>query len=914
MAQIFTSNSFDALVHLLDAHIDSHDGHSRLIVVVPNQLVKRYVQQFLLEKRGVIAGVQFVELSVALTLLFHHMLGSSPNMPPKNTLALRFEKILEESGAYSSYINGVQSRIPPLADALASYAIDYGKYGGDPLPEPFEVYLKTIDTPRRLRPAKPSVSYTVHLFGFQHLPRSYISLLSSGFDVFVYTLSPTSEYVGELDYPLDLSLCQNVMNGFADLELDPTPIYVKPEELVGLQEWQNALLQLSELPKCMDESISLHSATSLDRCIEVLYDTMENPDDVLILCSDIGRASPVFHRVFGNPDAPIPYSIYDAPQRKGSSFYSLLTLVEKRITFEELEIAIADHLEFEPGETHIIMRWLDAMHFRWGLHENHRKEFVPNVGNEGTLKDVLHRLAYSFMESGIVGVSTTELSTLERFYEVYSALSRLYNVLQREVISITEWQTEIHYFARSLFESSEHFAALQTLFEYVDTDEVFTPKALYRWTKKRFQPKTTVYNSSLLSGVIVAPLHPEYILPRRRIVCLGLDESSFPPEDPVDILGKTLREWKPSRSQEALGALTQAVACAGSELQLFYETIHYADGSPQTYSHVLESFLSLISCRKEYETSFLESPPPALPKGRALAVQGYYQQVSKSLFCEELTSKSLPEAELPETITIQDLTRVLKDPLKAHAQSALGIYFSFKQIASKEREFTLSALDRYILKQKLSEGHPLDEVTKGLPSGELKKPALHKLLEATNVKPLYIYLLRDDCKEKTRVSPQVYAIPPISCLGCTILGELTGIEGETLYIEGAPTIKSMFAHWAEILIFGQIHPNGTIEFLPSNKRFSAPTQGLDQLLSYASIAMKTPSIVTGETVESIHTRQAKVLKKKVLDMVNSFSHEDPYAELYVQHDFDENVLLSRWSNEARTLLEPMQRWIANGRV
>lgn len=163
-----------------------------------------------------------------------------------------------------------------------------------------------------------------------------------------------------------------------------------------------------------DHSLTIHSAHSLLREIEILHDLLldrlsdpsVSSDQILIVATDLNTAAPMIESVFnnGNPDFRIPYTL--TGQRESDSnpvanaLLRILSLAVSRITSTDVSDILAlpeINRKFDfPDDFETIDNWIEQTRICWALDGMHKQTFNVPANNRHSFDDGMSRLFLAY--------------------------------------------------------------------------------------------------------------------------------------------------------------------------------------------------------------------------------------------------------------------------------------------------------------------------------------------------------------------------------------------------------------------------------------------------------------------------------------------------------------------------------------
>lgn len=372
---VFLSDDFGFLADCLaqNLFLPGSKPFDKRLVIVPSQATKIYLQRKWArsERVGIAAGVEIVEMPVALSMLAS-TIGKA--LPSSLELALRLFPIVSDSHdeGLRRYLEGKNDRLFPLCQKLARLFLGYGQSSEEHL----ELWLKkdgwqarlwrevfttgNLTYPIELFNSPVSFDARPHLFGFLSLPTAFAEFFKKCEAKF-YLFSPCSQFWG--DFISDKTRARESLRfqrkGVAEKELADFERYIdqqhpllanygqagrhlleilQAEEMPGdefyfekearshLQLVQKSIIHLEIENTCSagdkDDSIQIFSVPGRAREMETLLDCIKTlllkhaeendpllPGDILVLAPDISQYVPYIQAYFGRDEGDIGFSI-----------------------------------------------------------------------------------------------------------------------------------------------------------------------------------------------------------------------------------------------------------------------------------------------------------------------------------------------------------------------------------------------------------------------------------------------------------------------------------------------------------------------------------------------------------------------------------------------------------------------------
>ncbi|MES2918320.1 MAG: exodeoxyribonuclease V subunit gamma [Pseudomonadota bacterium] len=504
------------------------------------------------------------------------------------------------------------------------------------------------------------------LFGVSSLPPAIWELLQrlgEHIDVDLFLLNPSQEYWGQLrrgdgedsGHPLLAALGQQGRDFIASVVASGAhePVggqaFVTPAASSLLETLQADLLQQrlrgpdEKLAlRADDRSVQVHACHSALREMEVLHDQLLmlfeqdpelQPDDVLVMCSDIERYAPLADAVFGTRTAPvaIPYTIADrrleAEQPLLRYFSALLALPGSRFEAERVlalleEPALRARFEIDGADLPLIRRWCEELHLRWGRDGADRQARGLPVDAPLSWRDGLSRLLAGFALPGdlaptadrrFAGVVPADLVFSVSQAQVMARLAAFLEALlhweQRLSLSrtLSNWADALDALVEAFFrESADSADALACLHacaaelreqaQLAEDSGVHEFGVVTTWLKR--QLKGMESRHGFLSGAVtICAMVPLRSLPFKVIAVLGLDDGVFPRQQkaaPFDLVSKNNRPGDRSRRLDDRYLFLETLMAARHSLHLSYVGASDVDGSLRAPSPLLAELIDQV--------------------------------------------------------------------------------------------------------------------------------------------------------------------------------------------------------------------------------------------------------------------------------------------------------------------------------
>lgn len=515
-----------------------------------------------------------------------------------------------------------------------------------------------------------------------------------------------------------------------------------------------------------DRSMTFHECHSPQREVEVLHDQLlamldADPDltprDIIVMVADIDNYSPFIQAVFGNasPDRWLPFAISDrrASQTHPAlqAFIDLLSLPDSRFMAEDvlalLEVpALAARFAISEEGLRYLRLWVNESGVRWGIDDDNVREFDLPATGQHTWRFGLTRMLLGYAMDSKAG----EWQSVLPYDESSGLIAELVGQLAELLMQLSRWRQAL--------------SSPRTLAEWVPVcremlDGFFLPdrdtEAALALIEKQWQemikhgldahyqqavPLTLLHDElaqrldqerisqRFLAGQVnFCTLMPMRSIPFKVVCLLGMNDGVYPRT--LAPLGFDLMSQKPQRGDRSrrdddrylfLEALNSAQQC----LYISYIGRSIQDNSRRYPSVLVEELLDYIA------QSHCLPDDCALTcdeSGEAVKAHLIYQH-SRTPFDannflptsleQSYASEWLPAAgeqgeahtpfiqalqhKVPEEITLEQLLRFWRHPVRAFFQIRLGINFWLEDSELPDAEpFTLDSLERFQMNQQL---------------------------------------------------------------------------------------------------------------------------------------------------------------------------------------------------------------------
>lgn len=325
-----------------------------------------------------------------------------------------------------------------------------------------------------------------------------------------------------------------------------------------------------------DHSITFQVAHSPQREVEILQDQLLaafqadpnlQPRDIMVMVPDIHTYAPHIQAVFGQltADQPnyLPFTINDHDRTQSQTVVMaverLLRLDQSRMVVSEvidwLEVPAFRHAAGLTGsDLPLLERWIQDSGIRWGFDAGHRQHLgLPERSDQNTWRFGLKRMMLGYAVGQ--GNAWSEIEPLPRIGGLEAATAGMLDVLLRRLqqwwrvlqssTTPAEWCDRLSRLLSEFFapqtpaEESQIIqlqAALETWLQHCQDAQFDQPLPLSivreHWLSALREPHLS---QRFLGGAInFATLMPMRAIPFKRVCLLGMNESDFPRQAPVN--------------------------------------------------------------------------------------------------------------------------------------------------------------------------------------------------------------------------------------------------------------------------------------------------------------------------------------------------------------------------------------------
>jgi len=485
------------------------------------------------------------------------------------------------------------------------------------------------------------------------------------------------------------------------------------------------------------------------------------PEQIAVMAPDIEIYAPYINMVFGNDQQPIPFSISDRSYGRTDiitkTFFQFLNLPNSRweasdlITLTESPM-IYKCFNIQPEEIPLIKKWIVDSNIRWGFDENHKKHLELPHFAENTWTAGFNRLfmgcAISEHEQNLFegilpySIEGKDAITLGKFYELVETLQYHAGIMENHHPA-TEWSDILLYAFNDCFATEEEnssssikikkiIASISTEAEANGFSGDIDIKTI-RWLLSQTIENEMSEGGFLSKGITFCSLLPMRGIPFRIICLIGMDFDSFPRKDhniEFNIMSNSPRPGDRSRNKDDRYLFLEAILSARDSLLITYtgrDIKNNTEKPPAVLVSELKDYIYQRFFIKDITVEHKIQPFSA----------AYFEENSAGLFsysvenleiAKGLQNEPIPDAPLfskkimdskktginmaaaiadrdsPDirSLELAELVFFLKNPVKYFLMKTLRVRLeNNRQLIENDEPFGLSALDKYIIGEKI---------------------------------------------------------------------------------------------------------------------------------------------------------------------------------------------------------------------
>lgn len=508
-----------------------------------------------------------------------------------------------------------------------------------------------------------------------------------------------------------------------------------------------------------DASLRVHDCHSPQRELEVVRDQIcealdGDPSlearDIMVLVPDIDRYAPYAHAVFGPLKQQLPFYVADRhPARElpiCRSVLGILDLGKTRLTLADVlhlleNTAVQRRFELSPTDIPSIRHLCHAAGIRWGLDGESRSQqfdlpaFDDNAWLQGidrlllgTLTGPTDDLVIGRLPIGDTTEGRTEM--LARFVSFTRTLFAHVKTI-RSAHTFMKWADHIDRINSELFAPAggdeedavqQLQSATQTLRQLTATAKHTEPVSLavmHDWLSDRLAQAAST-RGFLGGSITVAAMLPMRAVPIRCLFLCGLDDESFPrnqPPSPFDLIQAQPRPLDRNRRLDDRQLFLDLLLAARDRLHLSYVGHSAKDNSEGAPSVVLAELLDHVdrSCvvqgdHPAHQQIIVQHPlQPWSPRyhdhedqrlftyAQRTRAPNTLDRANADAWCPASFSLTNTTAE-PDRCTVDDLLSFWWHPCRSFLRESLRLrLLSANEQEEADEPFSLDALARYQL-------------------------------------------------------------------------------------------------------------------------------------------------------------------------------------------------------------------------
>lgn len=525
-----------------------------------------------------------------------------------------------------------------------------------------------------------------------------------------------------------------------------------------LQQVQSAVRDLKPLAEHDgrlpdgDRSIEFHVTHGTQREVEVLHDRLLamladtpglTPRDVVVMVPQIEDFSPSIRAVFGQYGAGdprhIPYEVADVKDRSVNpllgALHWLLRLPTQRCRQSEvrnlLDVpALAARFGLDDADgLAVLARWLDGAGVRWGLDAEHRATL--GLGNAGEQNSWLFGVRRMLL--GYACGDGQPFADIAPYGDVGGLDAALAGSLAQLVDALILWRGRLAQAARPDEWATLAQQLLDAFFLPQDERDTLTldalRQALARWQedcadagydeavplavlREAWLPaldEPSLDHRFVSGGVTFCTLMPMRAVPFRVVCLLGMNDGAYPRSGShadFDLLREPglSRPGDRSRSQDDRYLMLEALLSARDKLYISWAGRNVRDNTEQPPSLLVSQLVDYLKAGWRLDPARLTTLHPLQPFSRRYFEQGGLTTYAREWRAAHAETRGAQAELAPYTpdpdfrLSLQELTRFLKNPASAFFRRRLRVVFTRQDDAASDDEpFALNALDQYWL-------------------------------------------------------------------------------------------------------------------------------------------------------------------------------------------------------------------------
>ena len=693
---------------------------------------------------------------------------------------------------------------------------------------------KLIQEKYKITPQRP---LELHLFGVSYIPPVYHHFLSSitvDFPFTYYILSPTQNFWSDLvtDKQISKILAPRENDQLENLLRDRNPLLANmgklgrqfiqaveeynfpaseayfiaekiaaqevyqefifdesTEKFIGegslLEHVQGDLLLLRKTEEKIDlqsdHSITIHSAPSIYREVEILYDNiltaMSNkslePEEILVMAPDINLYTAAIRAVFDAKKSSFEILFYDleilSQNRLAKGFFHLLDLADSRWDALFL-LELFEQPDFQRGQQLnaddllLIREWIQKTMIAWGEDKSHRHEILKRyhmdgeaktISDVGTWKQGIERLLDALaIGDDKLAVEFTQAPLLGRWIGWIKELRQDLKKIEEER-TLSNWCCFLRdllekYFPQESFDgrsAEEYVVILKMIGQLYSRENAFS---LYSWTSVRlrldrlFEQGEGSSFTRNFNSIAFCSLNPMRGVPAKALFLLGMDDLTFPRRRKISPHNRMRleKDFSPTTADEDRYLFLEAIISTRLFLTISYtwdsdnkqkapsilvsEFLDYLDSSYTMGGRMISKSILFHHPYRPYSADYFSGKTPL----KSYAEENY--KLAKASFAKKTQLppvkfslfRSWEEAgfNLSEDrdIDLQKLSAPLRNPIKVYLKQSFGIILDKDEenIICSDEPFLLNRLDLHFWKKELLKASTEEILEKAIKEGK----------------------------------------------------------------------------------------------------------------------------------------------------------------------------------------------------
>ncbi|MTC56689.1 MULTISPECIES: exodeoxyribonuclease V subunit gamma [Providencia] len=476
------------------------------------------------------------------------------------------------------------------------------------------------------------------------------------------------------------------------------------------------------------------------------------PRDVIVMVADIDSYAPYIQAVFGNTSSThyIPFSISDRKALQAhpilQAFIMLLDLPQSRFSTEQvltlLEVsAFAARFDIDESELSLLRRWVNESGIRWGLDDDNVRALSLPVIGQNTWQFGLSRMLLGYAMDSRNGPWNGILP-----YDECSGLAaQLAGKLALLVDTLRQWRTLLEQ-ERTLEEWKDICQQLiDSCFKVDSETELVLALLTEQWHKIIENALTSEYQETIplrlirdelsvcfddekisqrfLAGAVnFCTLMPMRSVPFKVVCLLGMNDGAYPRSIPplgFDLMAEKTQRGDRKRRDDDRYLFLEALNSAAQQLYISYIGLSIRDNQPCNPSVLVTELLDYIcqsfclqgdnqlnidqSAQRLKQHLVIQHNRVPFAKENFIPSSAYQSFAKEWLPAAKTTDQQekpfcslLESRELISELSIEQLLRFYRHPIRGFFQQRLKVHFSIEETELPEEEpFILGRLQRY---------------------------------------------------------------------------------------------------------------------------------------------------------------------------------------------------------------------------